>query len=133
MLLSPSGIASTIAEALHPAYWSVVYQFPMACVAVYLAPMAQVEDRPSGMQLWKLIATIGGGGTVVFQVLVWVVPGFIGVLVAAAATYAVVMVAFERLLLVDLEHAHGVTSFVCGVTLLLWIIAGMAVIVACAL
>jgi hypothetical protein len=34
------------------------------------------------------------------------------------------MVAFDKLLHIHVEHAHGVTASVCGGTWLLWLLAG---------
>jgi hypothetical protein len=86
--------------------------------------MTQVEDRPSGAQLWRVIAAVALGATVAVQLVLWLVPGLIGLLVAVVGMYVIVMVAFDKLLHIHVEHAHGVTASVCGGTWLLWLLAG---------
>jgi hypothetical protein len=95
--------------------------------------MTQVENRPVGGQLWALVAKIGLGATLVFQAILWVIPGLIGFVAAIAGMYVLVMVAVDKLLGIHLEHAHSVTSSVCLPAVLLWLIVGGVVSVVNAL
>ncbi len=109
--------------------WEILYQAPIACLAVYFGLMQQVENRPVGGQLWALVAKMGLGATLVFQAFLWIIPGLIGLVLALVAMYVVVMVAVDKLLGVHLEHAHTVTSTVCVGAWLLWLIVGGAITV----
>jgi len=98
-----------------------------------LGLVTRVEQRPVGVRLWRLVGTIAVPATLLFLVVLWIIPGMIGLLVACVAMYVLVMVALDKLLRLHLEHAHTVTGFVCVLTWLLWIITGGAVLVARAL
>jgi len=113
----------------HPAFWCILYQLPVACIASYLGVARQVEDRPVGAQMWKLIAATGVAGTMLFQLVLWVLPGIIGLLAAAVAMYVLIMVAVDKLLLLHLEHAHSVTWHICLVTWVLWAVIGAVVMI----
>ena len=107
--------------------WAMLYQLPIACLAVHFGLMTQVEDRPAGVQLWKVIGAMGAGATVAFQLILWLVPGLLGLLLAAAGMYVLVMIAVDKLLRIHLEHAHAVTSWVCIAAWVPWLLVGAAV------
>ena len=121
------GALLRIDEVLRGPLWAMLCQVPVAGVATYLALATQVEERPAGRRLWLLIAQIALGATLVFNVVLWVVPGLVGLAVAAVAMYVFVMVALDRLLRIHIEHAHSVTSSLCIGTWLAWLVVASVV------
>lgn len=129
MLYSPTYWVGQILAACQPAWWGILYQLPIACLVAYIAIATQVEERPVGAQMWKVIAATAVAGTALFQLVLWIVPGIIGLVLGVVGMYVLIMAALDRLLLLHLDHAHNVTSYICIVTWLLWLIIGLAVVV----
>ena len=114
-------------HALHPGWWAVFYQLPIACVMAYVIARQQARREVDNKAILNLAAITGLGGSLMFFFLMTLSSGLLTALLSIAAMWIGTSFGLDKYLDVDWESSQRITSVICVPIWILWIIIGVAI------
>jgi hypothetical protein len=120
---------TTIAYALHPAWWALLYQLPIGLGLAYLLARPQARPGVSDAAVWRVAAVCGGGGALAFLVIMGLGASALTALLALAVMWVGTSFALDKYLDVDWESSQRLTGILCGPIWIVWLIIGAVLIV----
>jgi hypothetical protein len=119
-----SGLISLLVHALHPAWWAILYQLPLAFGAAYVVARQQARPEVAPGSILQLAAVTGLGGTIVFSFFMMLNTGLLMALLGIAAMWVGTSFGLDKYLDVDWESSQRITGVICVPIWLAWLIIG---------
>lgn len=123
-----SGAVGALIRALHPAWWAVLYQLPLAFGIAYLVARQQARPEIPASNITRFAAIAGLGGPLVFLLLMTISISLLTALLSIAIMWVGVSFALDKYLDVDWESSQRITGLVCVPIWLAWLIIGGIII-----
>lgn len=119
-----SGIVALLVHALHPAWWAVFYQLPIAFGMAWIIARQQARQEIPRSNIINLAAITGIGGPLLFFFLISVFPGLLTGLLSIAGMWMGTSFGLDKYLDVDWESSQRITGAICVPIWIVWLIIG---------
>jgi hypothetical protein len=101
-------------------------------IALIVTPLAiyfNSYPKPDRRNLAASTLIISIGGTLVFQVFLWIPLGIIGAIIGFVAFWIATSAVLDRIFNITYDQSYSLTGQIVGISILLWVILGAVIFV----